>query len=103
MAAIRGEHLKTSKVCNASFGCFPANLDPEKKMKFAKILGLPLSVIGLILYCTPLQRVLTHLLGGAARTGAAILFASGWALLLGHILYHLGMKTEESRSGEISK
>ncbi|MGC9197256.1 MAG: hypothetical protein ACP5IL_17680 [Syntrophobacteraceae bacterium] len=72
-------------------------------MKFAIILGLPLSVIGLILYCTPLQQVLSHLLGGAAQTGAAIIFASGWALLLSYILYHLGMKTQESESGEISK
>lgn len=72
-------------------------------MKFAKILGLPLSVIGLILYFPPLQKVLALIFGDAARVGAAIIFASGWALLLGYILFHLGMKTQENESPEISR
>ncbi|MDA8305350.1 MAG: hypothetical protein M0Z81_00735 [Deltaproteobacteria bacterium] len=72
-------------------------------MKFAKILGLPLSVIGLILYSPPLQKILSHIFGKDARIGAAIIFASGWALLLGYILFHLGMKTQEKESQEISR
>jgi hypothetical protein len=72
-------------------------------MKFAKILGLPLSVLGLLLYFPPLQQILVRLMGDGARVGAAIIFASGWALLLGYILFHLGMKTRESEPQEISR
>ncbi len=82
---------------------FPGQLELEKMMKFAMILGLPLSVIGLILYAPPLQKLLVALLGNPARIGAAIIFAAGWALLLGHLLFHLGMKTGENQSGEPSR
>lgn len=82
-------------------GCLPRQLDLERKMKFAKILGIPLSIIGLILYSPPLQKILVHIFGDAARIGAAIVFASGWALLLGYILFHLGMKTQKEESPEV--
>ncbi len=67
-------------------------------MKLAKFIGLPLSVIGLILYFPPLQKILVHIFGNAGHVGAAIIFASGWALLLGYILFHLGMNTREGES-----
>lgn len=67
-------------------------------MKFAKILGLPLSVIGLILYCPPLQDFLDHLFGESGRIAGAVVFATGWALLLGYLAYNLGFQSQKKGS-----
>jgi len=66
-------------------------------MKFAKIIGLPLSIVGLILYFPPLQRILTRSFGEAGPLTAAVIFASGWALLLGYLVFNLGMKSQKRR------
>jgi len=52
-----------------------------------------MSIAGSILYFPPLQRVLTRLFGEAGPLSAAVIFASGWALLLGYPAFDLGMKS----------
>lgn len=64
-------------------------------MKFAKILGLPLSVLGLILYLQPMRGVVARFLGGAGLYVGAVIFATGWALLLGYLMFNLGMETRQ--------
>lgn len=67
-------------------------------MKFAVILGLPLSIVGLILYFPPVQKVLMQFFGEAGRLTGAVIFASGWALLLGYLVFNLGMRSQKKRS-----
>ena len=67
-------------------------------MKFAKVLGLPRPIVGLILYVPPLHDALVQSFGEAGRLTGAVLFASGWALLPGYLAFNFGMLTQKKRS-----
>ncbi len=67
-------------------------------MKFAKILGFPLSVIGLILYSPPVYNFLARQFGDYGRLSGAVIFALGWALLLGYVVFEFGMRIQKDRS-----
>ncbi len=64
-------------------------------MKFAEIVGLSLSITGLILYLPPLQNFLFKFFGEPGRLIAAVMFASGWALLFVALLFHLGVQSRK--------
>ena len=66
-------------------------------MKFARKIGFPLSIIGLILYSPPLVKWLTIRCGDIGRLGGLILFAIGWALLLGDLAFNLGIQSEKEK------
>ncbi len=66
-------------------------------MKFAWIIGLPLSIIGLILYSPPVLEWLTPIWGESGRLGTLITFAVGWALLFGYLVFNLGMQSQIDR------
>ncbi len=67
-------------------------------MQFAKKIGLPLSIAGLVLYFPPLQTVLTQFFGEAGPLTVKIIFASGWALLLGYVAFNLGIESQGKTS-----
>ncbi len=67
-------------------------------MKFAVILGLPLSIIGLILYFPPIQDLLNLYFGEPGRVTGAVVFATGWALLLGYLAFNLGAQSQKKGS-----
>lgn len=60
-------------------------------IRFAKIIGLALTIAGVILYVPPLYDLLMQSFGEAGRLTAPITYASGWALLLGCLAFNLGM------------
>jgi hypothetical protein len=68
-----------------------------QEMKFAKMIGLPLTVIGLILYFPPIQQALAYSFGESAELTGPIIFASGWALLLGYIAFNLGKESQQKK------
>ena len=61
-------------------------------MKFARKIGYPLSFAGLVLYFPPLVKWLRPRYGEIGGLGGLILFAIGWALLLAHLAYRLGIE-----------
>jgi hypothetical protein len=60
-------------------------------MKFALRIGYPLSFAGLVLYFPPLVQWLRPRYGQIGELGGLILFAIGWALLLAHLAFRLGI------------
>jgi len=60
-------------------------------MKFARKIGYPLSFAGLVLYFPPLVKWMRPRLGEIGVLGGLVVFAIGWALLLAHFAYRLGI------------
>ncbi len=67
-------------------------------MNFVKIIGLIFSVAGLVLYFPPVRQLLENLFGYAADLTGAIVFASGWALVLAYIVFNLGVQSQKRAS-----
>ena len=66
-------------------------------MKLVRYFGVPMSVLGLVLYSPPVVSCLTPLCGEGDKLAGLITFAVGWALLFGDLVFHLGMETEKKR------
>ncbi len=71
-------------------------------MEFAKILGFPLTLIGLILYSPPLQDLFARAFGPSASLSGLVVFAVGWALLLGYAAFNLGRESQEKKETELT-
>lgn len=67
-------------------------------MKFSMILGLPLSILGLILSFPPLQTLLGSRFGEIGGAGGTVMFASGWALLAAYLAFNLGMESQRKKN-----
>jgi hypothetical protein len=70
----------------------------REKMKFATIVGVPLTVAGLVLSFPPLQEVLTKAFGETGYLSGSVVFASGWALIAGFLAFNLGKQSQEDIS-----
>lgn len=66
-------------------------------MDFARLLGYPLSILGIVLYSPPLEKWLSTIYGKAGSLSGLVVFAVGWALLFSYLVYNLGMNVQRSR------
>jgi hypothetical protein len=66
-------------------------------MKWVRIIGFPLSALGLVLYSPPLVRLFTTMWGDSGRVGGLIVFAVGWAMLLGDLVFHMGFNAPDNK------
>lgn len=66
-------------------------------MKFVKIVGFVLTLAGLFLSFPPVARALTFNFGMIGGNGGLVIFAVGWALLLGHLAYSMTMERQREK------
>jgi hypothetical protein len=66
-------------------------------LKFVKIVGFIFTVIGLGLSFPPVAKALTFSFGQVGDRGGLVIFAVGWALLFGHLIYTLGLERQKEK------
>lgn len=66
-------------------------------MKFVKIAGFILTVLGLGLSFPPVAKSLTLSFGKVGGNGGLVIFAVGWALLLGHLAYNMTLERQREK------
>ena len=66
-------------------------------MKFVKIFGFILTLVGLGLSFPPVAKGLAVNLGEVGSNGGLVIFAVGWALLLGSLAFHMGFERQKQR------
>jgi len=66
-------------------------------LKFIKIVGVILTVAGLCLSFPPVARALTLNFGKVGGDGGLVIFAVGWALLLGHLAYTMTLERQREK------
>ncbi|RJR34814.1 MAG: hypothetical protein C4576_25770 [Desulfobacteraceae bacterium] len=66
-------------------------------MKFVKITGFVLTLIGLFLSFPPVAKALTTKFGMIGGNGGLVIFAVGWALLLGNLAYSMTMERQREK------
>lgn len=66
-------------------------------MKFVKIFGFILTLAGLGLSFPPVAAALAVNLGELGSNGGLVVFAVGWALLLGALAFHVGLERQKMR------
>jgi hypothetical protein len=66
-------------------------------LKFIKIVGFILTVVGLCLSFPPVAKALTFNFGQVGDRGGLVVFAVGWALLFGHLIYTMGLERQKEK------
>jgi len=81
----------------ASIGNLSGNGTRRYSLKLVKITGFVLTLVGLFLSFPPVARVLAFNFGMIGGNGGLVIFAVGWALLLGHLAYSMSMERQREK------